>query len=80
MNFQPEGSRRQLTFVGRLLIFVTMLIGAAVFSAGLYFAFFDMEEERIPLILLLIPTAVVAIVFFGLSSLVLGMLGIRIWK
>jgi hypothetical protein len=81
----PRDPLRMFTFAGRLLVLASLVIGGGMFY---WFVMFvhekvqsgDLRSGRYPVAFLLIPAVIGAGLFFGLASLVLERLGVRIWR
>ncbi|MCW5550919.1 MAG: hypothetical protein KIS67_02010 [Verrucomicrobiae bacterium] len=81
----PKDPLRMFTFAGRLLLLATLVIIGGMFYWFVMFVHDKVQSGALPsghyaVAFLLIPAVIVAGLFFGLASLILERLGVRIWR
>jgi hypothetical protein len=81
----PKDPLRMFTFAGRLLVLVTLLIICGILYWFVMFVNDKVQSGALPsghyaVAFLLIPGVIVAGLFFGVVSLILEKLGVRIWR
>jgi len=73
------------TFAGRILAFATLLVVGGMFYLFAMFVNEKVENSTLPtghysVAFLLIPGVIVAAVFFVVTSFILELIGVRIWR
>ena len=68
------------TFAGRLLGLATLLVVGGVFYWFVMFVNDNLPSGRYPIAFLLIPGVIVALVFFVVTSFILELIGVQIWR
>jgi hypothetical protein len=76
----PQDPLRAFTFVGRLLLIATLLVAGGVFYWFVMFVNDNLPSGHYPVAFLLIPVVIGAAVFFFVVSLILQLMGIRVWR
>ena len=81
----PKDPLRMFTVAGRLLVLATVLVTGGMFYWFVMFVNDKVESGALPsgsyaLAFLLIPGVIVAALFFGVASLILERMGVRIWR
>ena len=82
MSKEPEfrDPLRAFTFAGRLLVIATLLVAGGLFYWCVMYVNDYFPRRRYPLAFFLIPVVIGAAVFFGIVSLILRLVRIRVWK
>jgi hypothetical protein len=76
----PRDPLRAFTLAGRLLVIATILVASGVFYWFVMFINDNLPSGRYPVAFLLIPVVIGAAVFFLVVSLILRLVGVRVWK
>jgi len=76
----PRDPLRAFTFAGRLLLIATLLVASGVVYWFVMFVNDNLPSGHYPVAFLLIPVVIGAAVFFLVVSLILQLLGIRVWR
>jgi hypothetical protein len=71
---------RGFTFAGRLLVIATIIVAGGLFYWCVMFVNDYFPARRYPLAFFLIPVFILAMIFFGIISLLLRLVGIRVRK
>jgi hypothetical protein len=77
---RPNDPLRAFTFAGRLLLVATLVVAGGVFYWYVMFVNDSLPSGRYPIAFLLIPAFIGSAVFFGTISLILRLVGIRVWR
>ena len=71
---------RAFTFAGRLLVIGTVIVAGFLFYFSILFVHERFPAGSYPLAFVLIPVPIGSAVFFGGMSLLLRLMGVRVWK
>ena len=77
---RPRDPLRAFTRAGRLLVVATIIVAAGLFYWCVMFINDYFPSGRYPLAFFLIPVFIGASIFFGIVSLILRIMGIRVWR
>ena len=78
-NGASKDPLRALTFVGRLLLLLTLIVAGGVFYYFVMYVLPDLPVRSYPIVFLLIPVLIGAGVFFIVVSLILQVCRIPVW-
>jgi uncharacterized PurR-regulated membrane protein YhhQ (DUF165 family) len=78
-NGASKDPLRALTFVGRLLLLMTLIVAGGVFYYVVMYVLKDLPVRSFPVAFILIPVVIGAGVFFLVVSLILQVCRIPVW-
>jgi len=78
-NGASKDPLKALTFVGRLLLLITLIVAGGVLYYVMMYVVNDLPPGRYPSALLLIPVLIGAGIFFIVGSLLLQVCRIPVW-